>query len=94
MHQGSNTVENGHNCEAVECKILGYGHISHSTALRFEQLTHFNPPITSKVIHIQSLRDYFSLGILWITHYLKIQYNENNRPICHHFRRNKRAVTH
>ena len=34
--------------------------ILHSTALRLWQPIHFYPPITSKVIHIQSLRDYFN----------------------------------
>ena len=33
--------------------------LTHSTASRLGQCTHFSPPIASKIIHIQSLRDYF-----------------------------------
>ena len=45
------------NYRAVEHKIVLISNFTHSTALRLWQRTHFNPPITSKVIHIQSLRD-------------------------------------
>ena len=33
--------------------------LTHSTTSRLGLRTHFSPPIASKVIHIQSLRDYF-----------------------------------
>ncbi len=54
--------------EQLNVKWSVIGNISHSTTSRLGQPTHFNPPISSKVIHIQSLRDYFSVGILRITH--------------------------
>ena len=45
--------------------------ILHSTASQLGQHTHFDPPITSKVIHIQSLRDYISIGILLSSAFLR-----------------------
>ena len=59
----------GITAEQLNVKLSVIWNISHSTASRLGQRTHFNPPITSKVIHIQSLRDFFSLGIPRITHY-------------------------
>ena len=50
--------------EQLNVKWSVIGNISHSTTSRLGQPTHYNPPISSKVIHIQSLRDYLSVGIL------------------------------
>ncbi len=52
--------------EQLNIKYSAIGNFTHSTASRLGQLSHFSPPITSKVIHIQSLRDYFNplLGLL------------------------------
>ena len=56
--------------EQLNVKIVSYNLYSHSTAPQLRQSSHFNPPIASKVIHIQSLRDYFNpLFALPITHY-------------------------
>ena len=61
--------------EQLNVKIVSYNLYSHSTAPQLRQSSHFNPPIASKVIHIQSLRNYFNpLFALPITHYQSLNH--------------------
>ena len=63
------------------------GNITHLTALRLGQPTHFNPPISSKVIHIQSLRDYFNPFTLFIFFKFFHRFDFNRRSDIGFFKR-------